>query len=291
MTFCSSPEGSEREGVDGVGRTLGRMAIVEAPIAVEQDVVYGRGGDRELRCDIYRPAPSANKRTAIVQLPGGGFRRANKAGTRLARPLATLGYTSVSAEYRVLPEGVWPVPLHDAKAAIRWTRAHAADLDIDKVVVLGYSAGGRLALVLSATQNDPNLEGDSGSAGQSTEIAACVAFYPASADLSRHPVVGDSPSPELLRSTDILGNIRAGFPPTLLLHGTADQTIPVDQSVSLYGALRAAGVPVELHVIEGVTHIFDIHEDFAAASATWIDLFLDRHVVSPRRYPSTEPSR
>jgi dipeptidyl aminopeptidase/acylaminoacyl peptidase len=76
----------------------------------------------------------------------------------------------------------------------------------------------------------------------------------------------------------------------MLLHGTADKTVSVDASVTLYNALREVQVPAELHVVEGVTHIFDTHLEFAEASAIWIDLFLDRHVVNPRVYPSTEPA-
>src|SRR5262249_48784321 len=129
------------------------MAIVEAaPVVVEQDVVYGRAGNRDLKCDVYRPSAEVSKRTAIVQFPGGGFRAANRAGPRLARPLAARGYTSVAAEYRVMPE-LWPASLEDAQAAIEWTRAQATELGVDasKVVVLGYSAGGRLALLCAAS--------------------------------------------------------------------------------------------------------------------------------------------
>ena len=254
------------------------MAIVEAaPIAIDQDVVYARAGGRDLRCDVYRPPAGASKHTAIVQFPGGGFRGANKAGTRLARPLAALGYTTVAAEYRVLPD-LWPASLDDAQAAIGWTRSHAGDLGVEagKVVVLGYSAGGRLALLCAS--DEPG-------------ISACVAFYPSSGDISRNPIVGESPSAEVLSSIDVLGKIKAGFPPTLLLHGTTDSMIPLDQTLRLYTSLQSARVPTELHVVEGMTHIFDAHADMAAASAEWIDLFLDRHVVNPRVYPSTEPPR
>jgi acetyl esterase/lipase len=269
------------------------MAVIETgAIAVEEGVVYGRGGDRELLCDIYRPSPEvASKRTAVLHLPGGGYRRCNRAGTRLARPLASLGYTCVAAEYRVLPDGVWPAPLHDVKAAIRWTRARADDLGFepDKLVVLGHSAGGRLALMLAGTQNDSAFEGSDGLTNVSTAVAACISFYSPANDLSRHPVVGPDPSPAQLRSISVMDKIRPGYPPTLLFHGTEDKTIPVDEALTLYSAMRGAGVPVELHLIEGVTHIFDAHEDLAKASAEWVDLFVDRHVVNPRTYPSTEP--
>jgi acetyl esterase/lipase len=269
------------------------MAVIESgAVTVEEGVVYGRGGERELQCDIYRPSPEvASKRTAIVHLPGGGFRRCNRAGARLARPLAALGYTSVAAEYRVVPEGIWPAPLHDAKAAIRWTRAHADELGFEpeKLVILGYSAGARLALMLAATRNDGLFEGSSGSPNVGTQLAACVVFYPPAGDLKGHPVLGSNPSEEMVRSASVLDRITAGYPPTLLLHGTADTMVPVKNSLTLYDALRKVDAAAELHVLEGLTHIFDAHEDIARASATWVDLFVDRHVVNPRSYPSTEP--
>jgi acetyl esterase/lipase len=271
------------------------MAVIETgAVRVEEGVAFGRAGERELLCDIYRPSPEvASKRTVVVHLPGGGFRRANRAGTRLARPLAARGYTCVAAEYRVLPDGIWPAPLHDAKAAIRWARAHAGELEVEpeKLVVLGYSAGARLALMLAATQNDAAFEGDSGTPGAGTQVGACVAFYPPFNDLGRHPVAGADPSEAQLRSLSLGDKLTSSYPPTVLFHGTADQTIPVEDSVKLYSALRGLGVAVELHAVEGVTHIFDAHEDFAGASAEWVYLFVDRHVVNPRTYPSTEPSR
>jgi acetyl esterase/lipase len=226
-----------------------------------------------------------------VHLHGGGFRGGSKAGARLARPLAELGYTCVSASYRVISDALWPAQIHDAKAAIRWTRAHAEELGVasEKVVVLGYSAGGRLALLAAGTRNDPSLEGGSGTPGAGTDVAACVAFYPP-ASTGNTAVLGPNPSEAAVRELTPLAHVQAGYPPTLLLHGTADQTIPVEESLALYEALRKVHAPVELHLIEGVTHIFDAHAELAAASATWIDLFLDRHVVNPRTYSSTEPS-
>jgi acetyl esterase/lipase len=269
------------------------MAIGDAlHVVVERDVVFATAGERQLTCDVYRPAAEQTKQTAVVHLHGGGFRSGSKAGARLAEPLAGLGYTCISASYRVMSEAFWPAQIHDVKAAIRWTRAHAADLGVapDKVVVLGYSAGALLALVAAGTQNEAALEGDGGEAGVGTDLAACVAFY-SPASRANHPVLGPDPTDEARRTYTPLSHVRAGYPPTLLLHGTADETIPVEESLTMYTALREVKAPVELHLVEGVTHIFDAHADLAQASAMWIDLFLDRHVVNPRTYPSTEPNR
>jgi acetyl esterase/lipase len=160
-------------------------------------------------------------------------------------------------------------------------------VDASKVVVLGHSAGGHLAICASGTQNDLAFQDD---AEVATDVSACVAFYPPAEGLSS-PVLGPDPTEELRRGFSPINYVKAGVPQTILLHGTADQTISVNASLKLYEALRSVGAPVELHIVEGVTHIFDSHQDLARASAVWIDLFLDRHVVNPRSYPSTEPTR
>jgi len=269
------------------------MAVIDTlGVAVEQDAAFGRGGNRDLLCDIYRPAPARSKQTAVIQLHGGGFRGGSKAGTRLTRPLAALGYTGIASSYRLADEASWPAQLHDVKTAIRWTRANASRLGVepDRVVILGHSAGAHLAICASGTQNDPAFEGAGGLPDVRTDLAACIAFYPP-AEMGANPALAPDASEEVRQSFSPINYVKAGFPPTMLLHGTADLTLSVDQSLQLYHALRQVGAPVELHVIEGVTHIFDAHADLAEASAMWIDLFLDRHVVDPRTYPSTEPRR
>ena len=78
--------------------------------------------------------------------------------------------------------------------------------------------------------------------------------------------------------------IASRFPPTILFHGTADRAVPVQTSVLVHQALTENGAKSELHVLDGVGHGYDQDPNLAEASATWIDLFLDRHVVNPRFY-------
>ncbi|MGH2365289.1 MAG: alpha/beta hydrolase fold domain-containing protein [Chloroflexota bacterium] len=269
------------------------MAVADASqVEVDKDVAFGRGGSRELLCDVYRPpAGVTNKRTAVLHLHGGGFRVGTKAGVRLATPLASRGYTCVSSQYRLIDAAKWPAQIQDVKAAIRWMRSNAGQLGFDggKVVILGYSAGANLALVAAGSANQPDFEGDGGNAGAGTDVAACVAFYPAADARPNHPLLGDNPTEAAARGLGPINYARASYPPVMLLHGTADQTLAVENSVKLYQAFREAGAAVELHLVEGVTHIFDAHAQFAEAAAEWIDLFLDRHVANPRAIPSTEP--
>jgi acetyl esterase/lipase len=274
------------------------VAIDAREVVVEKDVVFGRGGDRELLCDVYRPPSGQTKRTAVVHIHGGAFRGGSKEGARTAGPLAALGYVGVATQYRLSQEAKWPAQIQDVKACIRWTRANADELGIDpdKIAVAGYSAGAHLALVAAGSQNQAAFEGEGGNAGAGTSLGACIAFYAPSivrrpADGSEHVLLGSNAGVEAYRSINPIGYVAPGYPPTILLHGTADQSVPVEFSMRLYQAMMDARVPVELHIVEGVTHIFDAHREFAELSAEWIDLFLDRHVVNPRIYPSTEPGQ
>src|SRR5262249_52584496 len=131
--------------------TVGAAAPAGADdgVTFRKDVVFGKGGDIELKLDVLRPSAAKNKRTATIHFHGGGFVGGNKGvlADRI-RPYADLGYVAIAAQYRLSGQAGFPALIHDAKAAIRWVRANAADLDIDphRIAVVGYSAGGYHAI-------------------------------------------------------------------------------------------------------------------------------------------------
>jgi acetyl esterase/lipase len=266
-------------------------------IRIESDVVYGSGGGIELRLDVYHPAEGHSKRTAIVQLHGGGFTRGAKENIAAnCRAFAERGYAAIASQYRLAGDAKWPAQLHDVKAAIRWVKANAARLgvDADKTCVAGYSAGATLSTIAAWTGDDPALEGESGTPAESSEVAACIAFYPPA---TRNRPANDDGSGLLAAgasdaeyaSAGPINHVKAGVPPTILLHATGDTTIPFEASMSLFNALRTGEVPVEMHIFDGLSHVFDRHPEFAAPSIEVCDLFLDRHVVEPRVYPPFAP--
>src|SRR5215212_8237844 len=258
---------------------------------VERDVVFARGGDLELKLNVFKPAEGTSKRTAIVHLHGGGFRGGNKeAVERTANHLVERGYVCVNSQYRVADQGKWPAQIEDAKAAIRWTRANAERLGIDpnKIVVAGYSAGAHLSLNVAGNMGRGDYEGTGGNNGVSSDVAACIAYYPPTTTARNANIMPPDATDDFAHDASPLPHVGANMPPTILMHATGDTTLPFTGSVAIFDKLRSAGVPVELHLFDGLSHVFDRHPEFAAPAAEICDLFLDRHVVDPRTYPPFE---
>jgi acetyl esterase/lipase len=269
-----------------------QQAAGKAEPRVEKDIVFGKGGDLDLLLDVYHPpAGVAPKRMGIVHLFGGGFRVGNKNASYIvhdAHVLARMGYTSVSATYRLQSQASWPAQIHDTKAAIRWTRANAKRLgiDADKIAVAGYSAGGMLALMAAGTNGMKEFEGGGGHAGVSSNVQACIGAYPlATAEHSKGLFAEGRFTPENIAAASPTTYISEKFAPTIFIQGTADHVIPVASSVDFYSRLHAVGVPTAMTLIQGADHGFDIQAfDAAGLMAQSIDLFLDRLIVNPKPY-------
>jgi acetyl esterase/lipase len=265
-------------------------------VGIEEGVVIGRAGGRELRADLFSPPAGMSNRTGVLLVHGGGWARGDRTQLRgYGIYLGRLGFTCVACEYRLSGEARWPAQLHDVKAAVRWMRAESAALGIDtsKIAVSGNSAGGHLSLMLAATQGDAASEGDSGSPGHSSEVAATVAFYaptnlgvPSRAEAEPPALseavallLGDNASAARVREASPVSYVRAGFPPSLLITGNQDELVPGEESVRMYKALRTAGSRAELHVFDGAAHAFDAQPQFGRPCAGLVALFLERYVV------------
>ena len=263
-------------------------------LRAEKDIVFGKGGDMNMTLDVYHPPEGVTpKRMAIIHLFGGGFFAGNKnAGYIIndAKALGNRGYTSVSANYRLQTQSLWPAQIHDVKAAIRWTRANAAKIgvDADKIVVAGYSAGGMLALLAAGTNDKPEFEGTVGTPGVSSKVNACIGVYPlASAQIARGLFGEGGATPEAIAAASPTSYIGPNFAPTIFIHGEADTTVPVSSSIDFFTKLKAANVPTALTVIQGAAHAFDNGAlDAVEVMAQSIDLFMDRLFINPKPYPS-----
>jgi acetyl esterase/lipase len=197
--------------------------------------------------------------------------------------------------------------------ALRWTRAHADELGIDrdKIVVQGHSAGAHLALMAAGTPGHPAFDPDAATQGPAGPIAAVVAYYPpvqlvagrAIPDPSAPPgpemfkalrgddgtgpaamLLGPSATEEEAAAVSPINYVKAGFPPTLIFHGTDDMLVAPVASLNLHHKLRAAGVPSEVHLIAGANHEFDMTPSLGEVCVAATTSFLSRYVIDPKGF-------
>jgi len=203
--------------------------------------------------------------TAVVVCPGGGYRNLamDHEGDQIAKWLNSLGVSAFVLKYRLGPKYHHPVELGDAQRAIRTVRAKAAEYRVatDRIGIMGFSAGGHLAST-AGTHFDA---GDASAADPIDRVSSRPDFlvlgYPVISFTTPYThkgslqnLLGDNPDPKLVESLSNELQVTAQTPPTFLFHTTADATVPVENSVLFYLALRKAGVPAEMHIYERGPH-------------------------------------
>jgi acetyl esterase/lipase len=261
----------------------------------KKDIIYGKGGERDLKLDVYLPDDAVHTHTVIILLHGGGWRKGDKSMMAIFGPeLTKHGFVVLTPEYRLLDEASWPAQIEDVKTAIRWAKTNASNLNInpEKVVVQGFSAGGHLALLAGGTPDMDEYIG-SGDKNISDKVGGVVAFFPPIALTIGSPepgffaastLLGVSPSEEDARKASPINYVSEAYPPTFLLHGTADKMVPFITSQRMYNALQDKKVAVELHLYPDHTHEFVRLPSMLAATQAEIALFLRRTVVDPEKY-------
>ncbi|MCZ4119927.1 alpha/beta hydrolase [Streptomyces sp. H39-S7] len=225
-------------------------------------------GGRPLELDLWLPeGRPAGRRPLVLFVHGGAWRRGRRDDMGLRtrdwspRPFARLaaaGFVVACADYRLSGEAVFPAPLDDLRAALRWLTLRAADLGVDtgRTVVWGESAGGHLASLLALTPTDPAPVGAVIWYAPSDLTTARGAFAPEDAATPEALLLGAAPAaaPERARAASPLAQVRPGAPPFLLVHGEADSMVARSHSESLAQALETAGSPVELWTVPGADH-------------------------------------
>ena len=260
-------------------------------VSIREAVPFGEGGGQPLLCDIFTPPDAPQRAPAVLLVHGGAWRQGDRTQLRaFGIALAKEGFVCVSSGYRLVPGAAWPAQMHDVNAALRFMRAQADSLGIDpeRIASLGASAGAHLVLLSAGTVGQAAFEGEGGHAGVSTKVAAIVAIF---APTVRSPrgerLSGAVPGSTLLETSDDqetarlaspLTHVTPSFPPTLLLHGTADRVVPPSASMRMYEALVAAKVPVELYLAAEQPHGYTLQPDFHRLAVAQTVLFLRRYL-------------
>ena len=282
-----------------------RVPLHAEDVRIEKDVEY-LGQGRAEKADLYLPPilETGKKYPGIVIIHGGGWTGGDKAAAReinIGTTLASRGYVCMSINYQLASPShpTFPANIQEAKLAVRWLRKNAArlQLDAEHIGAIGGSAGGHLTALLAVSGPEVGLDPEQDSQF-SCRIQAAVPMYPHCASTWEGGVPAEpytslpmfskplAEAPKLWDSACPAKQLSQDDPPLLILHGTADTTTPLEQSVQLHEAAQKAGIPSELVILEGAPHSFHLQPK-QRDLRDLVTHFFDQHLktIPPRSAP------
>jgi acetyl esterase/lipase len=245
-----------------------RQLLAANLVSNNSNLVYTTDASGPQRLDVNLPSGEAPAGgwPVVIAIHGGGWRGGDKTSYEdtVDTTLLAAGFAVVAPDYTLSKPGhsTWPVNLNELRQAVRWVKAESSKFDFNpsEVAAMGDSAGANLALLLGT---DP--------AGARTEVNAVVDFYGPTnlATLEREsapaaPAVtqflGGTPSrvPSKYAAASPITHVSASSPPVLIVQGTADQVVPLEQSVELDQVLNSHGVANQFITIDGAPHGFGL---------------------------------
>lgn len=209
---------------------------------VARDLAYGQAARHRL--DIYAPRRVTAPLPVVFFVYGGSWMDGDRRNYGFAgRALAALGYVTVIADYRVVPEVEYPGFLEDGAAAFAWTVRHIEQYggDAGRMALMGHSAGAYNAVMLALDPAYLDRAGLLGRVRCLVGLSGPYDFFPFDGPISLR-TFGAARDP---RSTQPVNHVTSAAPPMLLAHGGKDRLVYPRNSVALAQRLRAAGVAVE----------------------------------------------
>jgi acetyl esterase/lipase len=292
-----------------------RFVQVANTYSLTADVTYLRASGADLKLDVYRPSNAAGPTPVLMFMHGGGWTNGSKNSSLFAfLPFLEMGWAVVNVEYRLADVALAPAAVEDCRCALRWIYQNATQykFDLDNIVTAGQSAGGHLALTTGMIPASAGLDrqcpgdrrrawttGDLGT--QEMRVAAVLDFYGITdvEDLmNRKPGTSGNFTEAWLGSAmdraatakrvSPTAYVRKGLPPIMIIHGTADSVVPIDQATKLKKLLDSAGTPNELYSVEGGGHggwtTADMQKVYNA-----IRVFFAKYHIGEPRQDATRP--
>lgn len=234
-------------------------------------------------------APARPRGGAVMVLPGGGYGHlAPHEGETIARAFAARGVFAAVLKYRIAPRHAHPANLADARRGLRVMRSRADALGFraDRIAVIGFSAGGHLASMLSTLHDT----GDPAHLDPIERVSCrpdrAILSYPVITLTgphahvgSRNNLLGKSKDDEkLAASLSSQNNVNVETPPTFLSSTSDDAAVPIENTLLFAMALRAHKIDCEIHTFDGFggkRHGIGIKSEDGRAAMQWFDLAID----------------
>jgi len=294
-----APQGYKSELAVKAAFLLGQVKTIEQPESVPDNIIEHKGVEyanvdgHRLQLNLYVPKGITKPTPCLVFIHGGGWSGGHQDDYLFYNiAFAQKGYITASIGYRLSGTAKFPAAVHDVKCGVRWLRAHAEEYNIDpeKLVAIGGSAGGHLSLMVGYS-DDPALEGDLGYADHSSRVQAVVNFYGVTDSTTQtakdaHQVqnfIGGTydEKSEMYHLNSPLEHLTPDDPPTLSFHGSIDELVPVSQATRLHERLDEVGIDNALDVVVGWPHAMDVQVDINRRCQFITDEFLQKHAPLP----------
>lgn len=219
---------------------------------------------------VFTPSEIRANGTSVIIFPGGGYSHLsmNKEGKMVAKWLNSLGITAFLLKYRMPSDLTMKDktigPLQDAQEAVRMVRRNAKkwNLDSTKIGIIGFSAGGHLAATLSTNFSEKIyeiLDETSSRPDFTILIYPVISMQDAIANKgSKERLLGTNPTEELINKFSCDLHVNSTTPNTFIVHASDDQSVPVENSINYYLALKNNKIKCELHLYEKGGHGFGL---------------------------------
>lgn len=227
------------------------------------DVVYTKVDGWDGRMDLYLAPKSEGPAPVIINIHGGGWNKGVKESQTGFKTFFKMGYSVANVEYRLADQASAPAAVEDVRCALIYLIKNAKELNIDtsKIVVMGGSAGGHLALMAGMLANDHRFDKNCPGV-ENIKVAAIIDKYGitdvggwAMKSKSVARWLGDRKDDvKLAASLSPINYVDKSNPPIFIVHGDADPVVPYEQSVALHKKLKKAGVKVEFMTVEDGLH-------------------------------------
>ena len=231
------------------------------------NVVYTKVKDWEGKMDIYLPPKDKGPSPVVINIHGGGWNHGVKESQTGFNTFFKMGFAVANIEYRLTGQATAPAAVEDTRCALIYLIKHATELNIDvnKIVIMGGSSGGHLALMGGLLGNDHRF--DTNCPGvENIKVAAIIDKYgitdvwdwgygPNITSKSATRWLGDKANDKkFAASVSPITYVNKNSPPTFIVHGDADPTVPYQQSVDLHKKFLEAGVKTEFMTVKGGLH-------------------------------------
>jgi acetyl esterase/lipase len=245
-----------------------------AGYTAQLDVVYtkvkdipGKLAGWEGRADLYLPPKTGKPSPIIINIHGGGWNHGTKEEQGGFNTFFKAGFAVANIEYRLTGQAKAPAAIEDTRCALIYLikNAKALNIDVNRIIIMGGSSGGHLALMGGLLANDHRFDNNCPGV-ENIKVAAIIdkygitdvwdwAYGPNLTSKSATNWLGEKANDEdFAKSVSPIQYINKNSPPIFIVHGDADPTVPYQQSVDLHKKLMEAGVKTEFITVAGGLH-------------------------------------